>query len=193
MSKVKAIIFDCYNVLVDDGMPAFVEEHVQDAEAKRQIWEADDAVNLGEKTVLEFFEFLAKKADMTAEQVAQILDVNYVNQQLVEYIARELKPSYKLAILSNISGDILDDLIGKDNRALFDVEALSYKVGAVKPQSAIYEYCLEQLGVAPEECVFIDDKEHYCEGARRMGMQAIHYKNFDDFTQKLREVLAHEH
>ena len=59
MSKVKAIIFDCYNVLVDDGMPAFVEEHVQDAEAKRQIWEADDAVNLGEKTVLEFFEFLA--------------------------------------------------------------------------------------------------------------------------------------
>ena len=192
MSKVKAIIFDCYNVLVDDGMPAFVEEHVQDAEAKRQIWEADDAVNLGEKTVLEFFEFLAKKADMTAEQVAQILDVNHVNQQLVEYIARELKPSYKLAILSNISGDILDDLIGKDNRALFDVEALSYKVGAVKPQSEIYHYCLERLDFDAEQCVFIDDKERYCDAARSMGMHTIRYRNFEEFKKSLEEVLTHE-
>ncbi len=192
MTKIKAIVFDCYGVLVGDGMPAFIEEQVRDSETKRQIWEADDAVNRGEKTVLEFFEFLAKKVDMTVGQVAQTLDVNHVNQRLVEYIARELKPSYKLAILSNISGDILDELIGKDNRALFDAETLSYKVGAVKPQPPIYEHCLRQLGVGAEESVFIDDKEHYCDGARRVGMRAIHYKNFDDFKQKLEEMLAHE-
>lgn len=192
MTKIKAIIFDCYGVLVDDAMPAFIEEHVSDEETKRQIWEADDAVNRSEKSVAEFFAFLAGTVGMSAREVTRILDANTINKQLFDYIRNELKPHYNIAILSNISGDILDELIGKDNRALFDVETLSYKVGAVKPQPEIYHYCLERLDFDAEQCVFIDDKERYCDAARSMGMHTIRYRNFEEFKKSLEEVLTHE-
>jgi FMN phosphatase YigB (HAD superfamily) len=41
-----------------------------------------------------------------------------------------------------------------------------------------------------EECVFTDDREDYCEGARAVGMQAILYKNFTQFRADLEKLLS---
>lgn len=57
--------------------------------------------------------------------------------------------------------------------ALFDHVIESSKVGIRKPEPRIYELMCEALGVAPEQCVFIDDLGVNLKPARAMGMTTI--------------------
>lgn len=54
---------------------------------------------------------------------------------------------------------------------------VSCEVGARKPQPEIYRHALKTLGVEPTGCVFIDDREENCEGARAVGIEAIRFEN----------------
>jgi FMN phosphatase YigB (HAD superfamily) len=56
---------------------------------------------------------------------------------------------------------------------LFDLVIDSSHVGMRKPNPAIYTYAAEQLGVAPERCVFLDDAAGNIAGAEAVGMRAI--------------------
>ncbi|MGE5312604.1 MAG: HAD family hydrolase [Acidobacteriota bacterium] len=187
---IKAVIFDCFGVLVGDALPQFVQTHLsQSPELVAEAWKSDDRTNLGKISEHEHFVLLGKLAGIPVQQVIRELDANAPNQPLFDYIRAELKPRYKLAILSNIHADILDELIGKENRALFDAEALSYKLGVVKPSPEIYQMAAEMLEVEPKECVFIDDKQHYCAAAEEVGMKAIHYASFEQCKRELQELL----
>ena len=67
----------------------------------------------------------------------------------------------------------------------------SCKVGIRKPDSEIFnvnlnihcfnpisiQLAVEQLGVAKEECIFLDDSKENCEGAEREGIRAIYVEN----------------
>ncbi|WP_299794389.1 HAD-IA family hydrolase [uncultured Marivita sp.] len=56
-----------------------------------------------------------------------------------------------------------------------DVEVLSCKVGAIKPEPAIYAHVLDGLKVAAGRVLFIGDTPRAdIEGPRRAGMKAIH-------------------
>ena len=56
---------------------------------------------------------------------------------------------------------------------LFEVIVDSSAVGIRKPDPAIYRMALDQLGVAPERSVFLDDAPGNIEAARALGMHAI--------------------
>ncbi len=45
----------------------------------------------------------------------------------------------------------------------------------IKPDQAIYRLFCDRAGLAPQACVFIDDKPANCDGARAIGMDAIHF------------------
>jgi 2-haloacid dehalogenase len=47
----------------------------------------------------------------------------------------------------------------------------------LKPDVAIYRLLCDRYGLDPARCVFIDDSAANCEGARRIGMAAIHHNN----------------
>lgn len=187
---IRAVIFDCFGVLVGDALPEFIRVHLGDnPEAVAEAWKSDDRTNLGKISEYEHFVILSKLADIPVRQVIRELDVNAPNRVLFDYIRNRLTGRYKLGILSNIHADVLDELIGKENRALFDAEALSYKLGIVKPSLEIYRMAAEMLAVEPEECLFVDDKQHYCAAAEEAGMTAIHYTNFPQFEQDITKLL----
>ena len=56
---------------------------------------------------------------------------------------------------------------------LFDVVVESSVVGCRKPERRFYELALEQLGVEPEQAVFLDDLGVNLKPARAMGMATI--------------------
>jgi putative hydrolase of the HAD superfamily len=56
---------------------------------------------------------------------------------------------------------------------LFDVVIESAKLGIRKPDPRIYRIMCEQLGVAPEQCVFLDDLGGNLKPAKAMGMITI--------------------
>lgn len=57
--------------------------------------------------------------------------------------------------------------------ALFDVVIESSKVGMRKPDPAIYKLACEQMGISPEEAVFLDDLGINLKPARALGMTTI--------------------
>jgi epoxide hydrolase-like predicted phosphatase len=71
---------------------------------------------------------------------------------------------------------------------LFEVVIDSAFVGARKPEARIYEIVLERLGVRGEECVFLDDFEVNCEGARAAGMRAVHFRSNAQALPELRQI-----
>lgn len=58
---------------------------------------------------------------------------------------------------------------------IFGTLVVSGEVRLIKPDPAIYRLFCDRAGLAPEDCVFIDDKAENCAGARSIGMDAIHF------------------
>ena len=83
-----------------------------------------------------------------------------------------LRPAgIRTAILSNVPGDIWHALTGQHAWLLApDAATLSFQAGAVKPDPAIYRRCLGQLGVAPEQALFVDDRLENIAAARELGL-----------------------
>lgn len=57
-------------------------------------------------------------------------------------------------------------------QAMFDKRYLSYELGLLKPDAAIYEAVIDDLGFAANEILFIDDNKVNADGALAVGMQA---------------------
>lgn len=56
---------------------------------------------------------------------------------------------------------------------LFDVVVDSSEVGMRKPDPAIYTLTCERLGVAPSDCIFVDDLQVNLDTARSLGMDTV--------------------
>ena len=52
---------------------------------------------------------------------------------------------------------------------------VSCQVGLRKPEPAIFEHALGELGVDASRCLFIDDRVGNCQAAVACGMRAIHF------------------
>lgn len=53
----------------------------------------------------------------------------------------------------------------------------SAQFGLAKPEPEIFRRCVAQLGVAPEQALFFDDKPDNAKGARRAGLRAHTYRD----------------
>ena len=60
-------------------------------------------------------------------------------------------------------------------------------MGLRKPDPEIFLRAASELGLRPDECLFIDDRANNCDGARQVGMRAVH---FDGDVPVLRAALA---
>lgn len=86
-----------------------------------------------------------------------------------------------LAILSNELDLFYGAALRQRMAALRDVRVIvdATYTGILKPDARAYAQCVQQLGVAPEECVFVDDQRRNVDGAAAFGMVAVWF----DVTQ----------
>jgi putative hydrolase of the HAD superfamily len=68
---------------------------------------------------------------------------------------------------------------------LFDAIIESSKAGVRKPDPKIYQMMCELLGVAPENCVYLDDLGINCKPAAALGMRAIKVVDVDQTLAEL--------
>ena len=109
---------------------------------------------------------------------------DYVDKTLIDLI-HNLKPYYRLAVISNATDDLLQTLEGYQLRQLFDLIVGSAFEGVMKPNPVIYERMLHRLHLAPEETGFIDDALANVLGARKVGMHAVHITSDVDLRSEL--------
>lgn len=73
---------------------------------------------------------------------------------------------------------------------MFDEVVESSVVGVRKPEPRFYEIACERLGVAPEECVFLDDLGVNLKPARAMGMTTIKVTDPADALAELEQIVG---
>ncbi|MDH5236703.1 MAG: HAD family phosphatase, partial [Acidimicrobiia bacterium] len=116
-----------------------------------------------------------------------------VRPAMVEAL-RRIRGRLPLALLTNnmVSAGPDADHVSEltEIMALFDVVVESSKVGVRKPEVQFYEIACRQLGVAPPDCVFLDDLGVNLKPARAMGMTTIKVVDPTDALRQLEQVVG---
>lgn len=119
-----------------------------------------------------------------------------IRPAMVEALRRVKKAGLKTAMLTNnwVPLDDRDaDIVAPERDAvleLFDVIIESSKVGVRKPDPRFYEMACEQLGITPDEAVFLDDLGINLKPARAMGMTTIKVEDHEEAITELEAVLG---
>jgi len=139
---------------------------------------------------------------ITAEMVRALYDVDPTPKQLaslvmhryehfvasivappgVDALLARLSERFKLGLVSNYpcGQSVRDSLARNGLAAFFDGIVVSAEVGRVKPHPLPFEAALEQLGVAPGRALYVGDNWFGdVQGAKRLGMQAVHTTQYD--------------
>lgn len=73
---------------------------------------------------------------------------------------------------------------------LFDTVVLSGVVGMAKPDAEIYRLTARRLGVAPQDCVFVDDLRSNVAGAVAAGMVGVHHRSVASTLAELETLFS---
>lgn len=183
---IKAVIFDVGGVLVrtvDPSPRAALERRLglSPGEAETIVFNSTmgTAAQLGQITSADLWQWVASHLALDDHALVQFQQDFFggdrLDTALIERI-RRLRPRYRTAIISNYKDDLHCFL--KEEHAIADVFDLivgSAYEKVMKPDAAIFERTLERLTCRPEETIFVDDFPHNVEGARAVGMHAIHF------------------
>ncbi len=112
------------------------------------------------------------------------------NGPLIDYV-RGLRGRCRLGILSN-------SFVGAREReeaaygfgSLVEELLYSHETGLLKPDPAACLQAAERLGVAPGDCLFVDDVEVNCAAARAVGMAAVRFEGNDTTIARIERFLA---
>lgn len=189
---IKAIIFDCYGVLLGQGFEHTYAAAGGDIEADTDfIHEQLSTMNRGEQSVEEFDRHIAERLRIPLETWQSMkFRQELPSVHLLNFIKNELKPKYKIGMISNGSTRSIERRLSAEQLALFDFKAISAELGLLKPDPEIYKHTARNLGAELEECVFVDDYPEYVKAAEALGMQGVVYVRFKDFKNVLNDVLS---
>jgi epoxide hydrolase-like predicted phosphatase len=198
---IKAVVFDFGGVLMRTGDPIGRREWetrlgLPQGELERIVHGSETWITTqhGQMTVDDYWRWVANTTGISESEVLR-LQYDYfrddvLDKSLMMLIASLRKSGYKLGLLSNDSAALEQKL--RQELSIydeFDAVVISAHIGVMKPDAKTYEAIAHALGVTLTECVFIDDNEANIDGARRVGMTAIHYRANMDLTAALNEVL----
>ncbi len=110
---------------------------------------------------------------------------------VVELVKRARSTGVRVGLLSNSWGDGDYDLYGGyDLEAMFDAVVISADAEVRKPDLAIYLLAADELGIAPHECVFVDDTAANLPPAETLGMATVHFTDVDAGIGEIHRLLG---
>ena len=112
------------------------------------------------------------------------------DQSMLDAVRRARLAGIRTGLISNSWGTRRYDraLLGE----LFDGVVISGEVGIRKPAREIYELGTEQIGLAADACVLVDDLPSNLDPARALGMETVHHVNSEKTIAELERLLGVE-
>lgn len=185
-TKIKAILFDFMGVLL------FQKDNYQ---PNKMIDEIDQIISkvtndsVFKKETLEHYKLNEKEFDKILDKIID----KYKKFQSLWKLLPELRKKYKLAIINNGTALTLQKLNKRHSvNENFDLFISSATEGVRKPNSEIFLLTAHRLCVEPEECLFMDNLKQNTDGARKIGMKAIWWKNKELGFNSFLEFLENE-
>lgn len=198
---IDTIIFDIGMVLVDFcwkqlfhdlGFEGEKFDRIVAATVHNPWWNEFDR---GCMTTQEIIDRFSESAPQYRDDIAKIYEHTGEIVKLYDYAIpwiRELKAAgYKVYVLSNWSEPVYEG--NKDTNLCFlpelDGGILSFREKLIKPEREIYELLCKRYDIDPENAVFLDDNAANIEGARAFGLNAIHFKTYEQAKEELGKYL----
>jgi epoxide hydrolase-like predicted phosphatase len=155
--------------------------------------DSGDRAQLGEISADEHWDNIRRILGLDAAGISefrrQFWEGDQLDVELVNTI-RRLRRSYKTGLLSNAFSDLRQVVTSiLQISDAFDEMVISAEIHLMKPDARIYQHALQRLGVVAQETVFIDDMLRNVEGARRQGMNAIHFRQRSQALAELKRLL----
>jgi epoxide hydrolase-like predicted phosphatase len=199
---VKGLLVDFGGVLttnVFDSFREFCGAEGLDADTIKQLFREDPSalesvrgLELGVLTEDDFAERFGDLLGLEPARRAGLVERMFghiePDEEMVEALRRARAGGIRTGLISNSMG------AGRYDRStfpeLFDGVVISGDEGLHKPQPEIYELGCERVGLAPAECVFVDDLRENCEGAEAVGMTAVLHRGADRTLPRLEELFG---
>ena len=196
---IKAVVFDMFETLVTlfVGRTYFSEDIAKDVgfadiENYRREWHLiEHDRSIGKLTIEDGLTQVFKKIGIYSEEKVQTIVNNRLaalkdtfdnipaeSFQLLDALKER---GIKIGLITNTFSDERDMIRSSALFPYFNVALISYEQGICKPAPEMYQRMIAQLGVKPEECLYVGDggsRELY--GARDAGMKAVQCTWFAD-------------
>ncbi len=191
---LKAIIFDVGGVLIRTHSRAGREKWA--AKLGLDSWEFENLVfngesgrqaQLGQKTSHAHWCWLRDYFGLDeaglAEMRRDFFTGDRLDEPLLTYILRLRQAGYRTGLLTNSADDARQVLASIIDH--FDGVVISAEVGLMKPTPKIYHLAAASVKVKVNQALFVDDFIENVEGAKKVGMQALHFTNPEAAWQQL--------
>jgi putative hydrolase of the HAD superfamily len=201
---VKGLLVDYGGVLttnVFESFRAFCADEGLDPDTIRRLFRDDPraigcvrALERGELSEQGFAERFGELLELAPERRAGLVERMFghirPDDDMVAALRRAREQGIRTGLISNSMG------AGRYDRAtfpeLFDGVVISGDEGIHKPQPEIYELGCERVGLAPADCVFVDDLRENCDGAEAVGMTAVLHRGAERTLPRLEDLLGVE-
>lgn len=182
---IKAIVFDCFGVLIEDGL-GIVDERFQPT---REQWQEMNTFRArADSGLIDRYDIereFARILNVEVSEVNQALSHLHKNYPLFNLVAKLKASNNKIGLISNVSAGFIDTYFSAIEQSLFDEMLLSYELGYGKPDRRIYEAMATKLSVETSECIFIDDVQSNVAGAKEVGMHGHVYTTLEGLEDYL--------
>lgn len=201
---INTVIFDIGNVLAyfrwrelyaDLGFTGEKFEKIAKATVQNPWWEEFDK---GLMTTEEIIDRFSESAPEYRKEIAEIFEKRNMAElvRLFDYAIpwiQDLKArGYQVLVLSNWSRPAYEANLESNLRFLkyTDGGIMSFREGIIKPDRKIYELICERYNLDPKEAVFLDDNAANYEAAKAFGLNAIHFKTYEQAKEELEAMLS---
>ena len=197
-SSIKAIIFDFGGVLADWSPHNLYKEFLPDNasidafldEIDFYAWNAeqDRGRSFAEGVAVHSAKFPHRARLIKAYADHWIKSITGEKRDVVALFNRLKAKGHPLYGLSNWSAETFPLIV--ERFSFFedlDEVVLSGQVKMIKPEPEIFQYLLERIPEAAEECLFVDDSLPNVEAAKKLGFQTVHFKSAEELEEKLKE------
>ena len=209
--SIKAVISDFGGVLTTPLMRAFAAlqdeigieagmlgramQRIADREGEHPLYELER----GRTTEEAFLEELSAELALDLGHEPELhrfreiyFDALGVNEPMIDVMRDARDRGFRMALLTNNVREWEPkwrSMVAVDE--IFELVVDSAFVGMRKPEPEIYELTVERLGdgIAPGDCIFVDDVEVNVEAARALGMRGIHFQKNDQAIPEIRAAL----
>jgi putative hydrolase of the HAD superfamily len=197
MAAIRTVLWDIGGVLLTNGWDhrereqLFREFGIDKVAFEQRHPEANDQWEKGEISVGQYLDrvLFYEPRDFTPEQfLARMKDQSKWLENSAIEVLRSLSRSAQvsLGMLNNEARELNDYRIAKFGlRDLFQSFLSSCYVGMRKPDPKMFRLALDVFQTAPEETVFVDDRQGNADAAAALGIHAVTYAGPGQLRQEL--------
>lgn len=204
--KIKNIIFDIGNVILEFKYNEVIEKFVSTEEEKKFIlnniinspeWLGYGLIDTGFITQEEAIKIVQDRTNHSNDKLIENFWMNYnnyakINKEVLAIIKNLKEEGYSIYLLSNINQYTVD-FINKTSDLFMNVDGyvLSYQVHQIKPYISIYKTLINKYNLNPEESVFIDDNQKNIHMGNCVGFKSIKVNpdDIDDLKKSLKIII----